>query len=181
MITPYIGEIRLFAGVRCPAGWAFCDGRSLPISAYNDLFSLIGNTYGGSSTTFGIPDFRGRIVLSSGPGIGLSPRNLAQTGGTETITLTLAQMPAHTHSFAVSTATTGSTPSPSSYTFVGIPTSSQPSPVCYIPDAPSGLTVQPLNAGVVTETGGGAAHNNMQPFLAVNYIMALEGVFPQAG
>ncbi len=178
MTDCYLGEIRLFAGFYAPNDWAICDGRTLPISQYQALFSLIGYTYGGMGNSFAIPDFRGRVPISSGTGAGLTARVLAQTGGTEGVELSLAQTPAHTHSFVVSTATTGSTSQPTNKTFVGVPTSTQPLPVCYLPDAPSGLTPQPLNTAVVTSTGNGSAHTNMQPFLVVNYIIALNGLFP---
>ncbi len=176
----YIGEIRLFAGNRAPSGWAICNGQPLSINNYQELYELIGTTYGGTPTAFNLPDLRGRTVVSSGTGAGLSTRSIGERGGKENITLSTEQMPQHTHPFNVSTASTGSTSTPGTNTFVGIPTSSDPSPVCYLPNS-KGLVVQPLHDTAVANKGDGVKHNNMQPFLVINYIIALSGRFPTQG
>src|SRR5213075_2943762 len=99
MAQPYVGEIRMFAGNFAPAGWMFCEGQLLPISEYETLFNLIGTTYGGDGqSTFALPDVRGRVPIHMGGGGGLSNYQLAETGGTEEVTLTVNQIPLHTHS-----------------------------------------------------------------------------------
>src|ERR1700749_2572272 len=103
MAQPYVGEIRMFAGNFAPAGWMFCAGQLLPISEYETLFNLIGTTYGGDGqSTFGLPDLRGRLPIHMGQGVGLSTRFLSETGGVETVTLTLQQLPQHNHSLFAS-------------------------------------------------------------------------------
>src|ERR1700710_2396420 len=105
MAQPYVGEIRMFAGNFAPAGWSFCEGQLLPISENDTLFQLIGTTYGGDGqSTFGIPNLQGRVPIHMGTGPGFSTRNLADTGGVESVTLAVNQIPAHTHPYLASTA-----------------------------------------------------------------------------
>jgi microcystin-dependent protein len=163
MAQPYVGEIRIFAGNFAPAGWAFCDGAVLPISEYETLFNLIGTTYGGDGqTTFALPDLRGRFAVAAGNGPGLSPVVLAETGGVNTVTLTAAQLPAHTHPIGAST---------------GPQTSNRPTGA-YQGTGNSYRTTPDTTAAGTDTAGGGAAHENRPPFLAINYIISLFGVYP---
>jgi microcystin-dependent protein len=165
---PLLGEIILLACNFEPRGYAFCDGRVLPIAQYTALFSLLGFTYGGDGQrTFALPDLRGRLPIGAGQGPGLSPYYLGQAGGTEAETLTLDQLPAHTHALTYSTAL-GTVGSPEG---------------AYLASNASGLA-QYEAAGTgsmapTSSTGGGQAHSNMQPFLALNYCIAMNGVYPQ--
>jgi microcystin-dependent protein len=164
MAQPYVGEIRMFAGNFAPAGWMFCEGQLLPISEYETLFNLIGTTYGGDGqSTFALPDLRGRIPLHFGNGF-----TLAETGGVETVTLTVPQIPAHTHALLASTAVTQAT-NPSG-SLVGQSTQAK----LYIDDVPN----VSLLASVVSTVGGSQPHNNFQPYLCVDFIISLFGIFP---
>jgi microcystin-dependent protein len=164
MSEPYIGEIRMFAGNFAPAGWALCDGALLPISENETLFNLIGTTYGGDGqATFALPDMRGRLPLHNGSGF-----VLAETGGTETVTLTTAQLPVHTH------ALTASTGIGSAHVPAGKVLAQSPSLALYGESAPS-VTTAPEST---TASGGGQAHDNMQPYLCINFILSLYGVYP---
>jgi microcystin-dependent protein len=167
MAQPYVGEIRMFAGNFAPAGWMFCEGQLLPISEYETLFNLIGTTYGGDGqSTFALPDLRGRIPLHFGNGF-----TLAETGGAETITLTVSQIPAHSHPLlATGNPASGAVPSPNV-----LPASSSASTISpYGTDAPKG-TLHPSSIGSV---GGSQPHNNFQPYLCVDFIISLFGIFP---
>ncbi len=167
-MEPFIGQVILFAGNFAPRSWALCNGQLLPISQYSALFSILGTTYGGDGvTTFALPDLRGRAPVHAGHGPGLSNYSLGERTGTETVTLTEAQMPAHTHTMG---ANANGNP----------PTSSDPrnrtlgSSNIYDDGLPEAtLQSQPLGT-----TGGGQAHSNVQPVLAVNFIIALEGLYP---
>jgi microcystin-dependent protein len=164
MAQPYVGEIRMFAGNFAPAGWMFCEGQLLPISEYETLFNLIGTTYGGDGqSTFALPDLRGRLPLHFGNGF-----TLAETGGVETVTLTVAQIPQHTHAFLASTAT-GDQVSPA-----GNVAASSFNVTPYINDVANGN----MNAGAISSTGGSQPHNNFQPYLCVDFIISLFGIFP---
>lgn len=169
MSEPFIGEIRMFAGNFAPQGWAFCDGQLLAVSQNDALFSLLGTIYGGDgSTTFGLPDLRGRIPIHAGDGPGLSPRRLGAKGGAEKITLTVNQLPSHSHQpRATDDANTNLDP-------VGKVTGH---PVQNIYRSPANNNVN-LNAGAVTNVGGSQSHTNMMPFLCVHFIIALFGVYP---
>jgi len=168
MADPFVAEIRIFAGNFAPTGWAQCNGQLLPISQNTALFSLLGTTYGGNGqTNFALPNLQGRAAMHAGQGPGLSDRQLGETGGTDTETLNLAQMPAHTHPLnAVGAATTGT---PSNAVALG-----QASAQIYRP--PTNTVAMADNA--LLPAGGGQPHNNRQPLLAMNYIIALQGVFP---
>jgi microcystin-dependent protein len=172
--SPYLGEIALFCGNFAPANWAFCDGGLVPISQYEDLFTLIGTTYGGDGeVTFALPDLRGRAPMHSGnsTGPGLSPRFLGEQDGTETVTLTLQQMPNHNHPLGVSSAP-GTTASPQG----AVPADGGNGSAQYTPDTANLLTQPAQFLGAV---GGYQPHENMQPYLVVNYIISLFGVYPQ--
>lgn len=164
MAQPYVGEIRMFAGNFAPAGWMFCEGQLLPISENETLFQLIGTTYGGDAeSTFALPDLRGRIPIHQGNGV-----ILAESGGAEQITLTTAQIPAHTHPVLAVQAvgTAGSPPGNLLAETTGI----QP----YIEDSAS-VDMAPQ---AISATGGSQPHSNLQPFLCVNFIISLFGIFP---
>lgn len=171
--TPFVGEIHMFAGNFAPVGWAFCDGALIPITQNTALFSLLGTTYGGNGTSnFALPDLRGRAPLHNGQGPGLSSYSQGQTGGSENIALTAAQMPAHTHNLAASSAA-GTSASPIGQTWAAGASGTKQ----YSTPANAGTTV-PMNTAMLANSGSNTPHNNMQPSLAINYIIALQGIFP---
>jgi microcystin-dependent protein len=166
MAQPYIGEIRMFAGNFAPAGWMFCEGQLLPISEYETLFQLIGTTYGGDGqSTFALPDLRGRLPIHFGNGF-----TLAETGGAETITLTVNQIPAHSHAlpgtgnFGDKTSPQGNVAAAASVVNVN----------AYGTDQPT----TPVSPASIGATGGSQPHNNFQPYLCVDFIISLFGIFP---
>src|SRR2546423_1628177 len=164
MAQPYVGEIRMFAGNFAPAGWMFCEGQLLPISEYETLFNLIGTTYGGDGqSTFALPDLRGRVPIHQGNGF-----ILAETGGAEEITLTVQQIPAHTHAL-LATNKVGTQVNPGGNLLAN---SQGPQP--YIQENPDGS----LNAAAVSPVGGSQPHTNFQPYLCVDFIISLFGIFP---
>src|SRR5262249_31438774 len=166
MAQPYVGEIRMFAGNFAPAGWMFCEGQLLPISEYETLFNLIGTTYGGDGqSTFALPDLRGRIPIHQGNGF-----TLAETGGVEEVTLTVSQIPAHSHPLLGSSAVAASTDPGTNVG--GKLTVAAVFP--YGTDAP----LQPLSPSAVGATGGSQPHSNFQPYLCVDFIISLFGIFP---
>jgi microcystin-dependent protein len=170
MSEPFIGEIRMFAGNFAPAGHAFCDGQLLAVSQNEALFSLLGTIYGGDGrTTFGLPDLRGRLPLHMGSGPGLTPRPLGQKAGSETTSLTTSNLPSHTHEALVSTAAgTGTNPD-------GAFLASSPGVRVYRPVPPAAA----LDADTIsTATGASSPHTNVMPFLCINFIIALFGIYP---
>ena len=173
-LDPYIGEIQFFGGNFAPRGWAFCDGQLLPIAQYQALFSILGTTYGGDGrTTFALPDMRGRLPIHKGNGPGLTPRNLGEIGGSETNTLAVNQMPAHSHTL---NANSGSarTSAPTNNTLARTRSDLR----SYDSVSASKPADAQLASSSVGNTGSSAPINNMQPSLAINCIIALEGVFP---
>ncbi len=165
MAQPYVGEIRLFAGNFAPAGWMFCDGLLLPISENETLFNLIGTTYGGDGeSTFALPDLRGRAPLHTGNGF-----FLAETGGLEEITLTVTQMPAHAHLLLAGDALANSNGGQDK-----LFARTNPIDLYDVDNGPAGY----LAATAIGTTGGSQPHTNMQPYLAVSYIISLYGIFP---
>jgi microcystin-dependent protein len=164
MAQPYVGEIRMFAGNFAPAGWMFCEGQLLPISEYETLFNLIGTTYGGDGqSTFSLPDMRGRIPIHMGNGF-----TLAETGGVETVTLTVSQIPSHSHPVLAS----GNNGSANSAQ--GNVTAQNTLVQVYRAQPPN----QNFNAQAVGSTGGSQPHNNFQPYLCIDFIISLFGIFP---
>jgi microcystin-dependent protein len=164
MAQPYVGEIRMFAGNFAPAGWMFCEGQLLPISENETLFQLIGTTYGGDGeSTFALPDLRGRIPVHQGNGF-----VLAETGGVEEITLTVSQIPAHSHPLLTSTDQANSVnPGDSvvSSTLTATPYIALPTTASLAPQA-------------ISAVGGSQPHTNFQPYLCVDFIISLYGIFP---
>ena len=166
MAQPYVGEIRIFAGNFAPAGWMFCEGQLLPISENETLFQLIGTTYGGDGeSTFALPDLRGRVPLHQGNGV-----TLAETGGAEEITLTVNQIPVHTHNLLGSTGTASST-TPGGNVGARLTVAAV---FPYGTDAP----LQPLSPQAVSPSGGSQPHTNFQPYLCLDFIISLFGIFP---
>jgi microcystin-dependent protein len=165
MAQPYVGEIRMFAGNFAPAGWMFCDGQPLPISENETLFQLIGTTYGGDGeSTFAVPDLRGRLPIHQGNGL-----ILGETGGAEEITLTVDQIAAHTHAMQASL-----NPGVSSNA-QGDTLSSSPSILMFIEGQAPDTSLSPA---VVGPAGGSQPHTNFQPYLCVDFIISLFGIFP---
>jgi len=165
MSSPFIGEIRMFAGNFAPAGWAFCNGALQAIDQNDALFNLIGTTYGGDGqTTFALPDLQSRVPVHVGPSFAL-----AQTGGAEEVTLTTSQIPAHSH---VPQCQSGNgNQGPGNGVWATDPTANEN---IYQTTAPN----TPMNAGAIGSTGGSQPHDNMIPFLCINFILSLFGVFP---
>jgi len=169
MSSPYVGEIRMFGGNFAPVGWMFCDGQLLPISQYETLFNLIGTTYGGDGqSTFGLPDLRGRVPIHQGTDSFGNNRVLAQNGGVETVTLSVSQIPVHNH-VPQSFSNTGNQNSPAGGVW-GLSSSGS----LYSNTAPS-IAMDPSAMG---SAGGSQPHDNMIPFLGVNFILSLFGIFP---
>jgi microcystin-dependent protein len=169
MASPYIGEIRMFGGNFAPNGWAFCDGQLIPIAENDALFTLIGTTYGGDGEeTFALPDLRGRFPIHQGQGPGLSNNYiLGENGGVEQVTLTLNQIPVHTHTPLASSSGGSDNPENSfwAHSILGKPYAASPS-------------VVQMNPGTINLSGGSQPHENMIPFCCISYIISLFGVFP---
>lgn len=187
-MEPLLGQITMFAGTFAPRGWAFCEGQLLAISSNTALFSIIGTTYGGDGrTTFALPDLRGRAAINPGTGPGLSTRRLGERGGQETHTLNITEIPSHTHNVI----------SNSSHLKLSTDNAANETPnagdVPAVANYPAGLTTQKVKSfgppsntvdgqsiapPNISNTGGNLSHNNMQPWLAINFIIALQGIFP---
>lgn len=172
MADNYLGEIRLYTNRRTIVGWMPCDGRLLPISQYDALFTLIGNIYGGDGvTTFALPDLRGRALVGTGQGNGLTNRPMAQSAGTETVTLLANQMPAHTHP-AMASSVAGTANSPNSGVWaVGGTTN-------LYHDATGSPALEAMAPTALQPAGGSQPHDNMQPYLTLNYFIAVQGLYP---
>lgn len=163
MAQPYVGEIRMFAGNFAPAGWMFCEGQLLPISENETLFQLIGTTYGGDGQeTFALPDMRGRIPIHQGNGF-----ILAETGGAEHITLTVAQIPSHSHPL-IGSADPANSRAPAGQVLGRTPAEA----------FASEFIAEPLSSQAVAPVGGSQPHTNFQPYLCVDFIISLFGIFP---
>lgn len=164
MAQPYVGEIRMFGGNFAPAGWMFCDGQLLPISENETLFQLIGTTYGGDGqSTFALPNLQSRVPIHQGSGF-----ILAETGGAEEVTLSVNQLPVHTHALLASTAV-GDQPNPANAV-----TAQSPQIQLYVEDTPNANAA----AQAIGPVGGSQPHSNLQPYLALNFIISLFGIFP---
>lgn len=171
MSEPFVAEIRIFAGNFAPRGWAFCNGQLLPISQNTALFSLIGTTYGGDGrSTTALPDLQGRSPMQPGHGPGLTSRRLGEKGGVETVTLTESQMPSHRHSLRASP-DTGDLNAPSSDRSIA----RSGGGFAY---QQSNSSLNALDQASSQDAGGSQAHNNLQPYLAMNFIIALVGLYP---
>src|ERR1700749_1857729 len=163
MAQPYVGEIRIFAGNFAPAGWMFCAGQLLPISEYETLFNLIGTTYGGDGqSTFALPDLQSRVPIHQGNGF-----TLAETGGVEEVTLTVSQIPAHSHPMLATNDI------PAQLSPQGNVTGQAAANIHRL-----GTPTVSLNPGSMSSTGGSQPHNNFQPYLCVDFIISLFGIFP---
>ena len=179
MSEPFIAEIRLMAINFAPRGWAFCDGQLLPIAQNTALFSLIGTTYGGDGrTTTALPNLQGRAPMHPGRGPGLTSRRLGERVGTSNVTLTESQIPEHKHSYNV-VPTTATVTQPSSSVMLGLHDSGGQKGVLPVPFYSSDATnMVSMNSMSIGYMGGGQAHENMQPFLTLNYCIALMGLYP---
>lgn len=172
MSEPFIAEIRIFAGNFAPRSWAFCNGQLLPVAQNTALFSIIGTTYGGDGrTTTGLPNMQGRAPMHPGRGPGLTSRRLGEKLGAETVTLSEAMMPSHTHTMRADGSTGGplgggANASNPVNNYLGASVKYQNSTANQVEMAPP------------TNTGGSQPHNNLQPFLAMNFIIALAGLYP---
>ena len=183
MSDQYLGEIRLFAGNYAPEGWNLCDGTAFPISGNEALYAVLGTTYGGNgTTTFAVPDFRGRVPISSGTGNGLTPRVLGQGGGTETVVLQEAQMPAHTHNLVASTANgTTSLTTPTGANVLAKPINTVGGTTVdlrYIAPATATASTFNLAAPAVSSAGQNTAHANIMQSVPLTFIIATAGLYP---
>ena len=171
MADPFVAEIRIFPFNFAPKGWAFCDGQLLPISQNTALFSLLGTTYGGDGkSTFALPDMQGNAPMHPGQGPGLSLHDLGETGGSETVSLLESEIPSHSHGMNAQNAVTSQIADPTGATFTrpasgNLFTTNLSSPVNMAPQA-------------LAPAGGDQPHNNMMPYLTLNFCIALQGVFP---
>ncbi len=172
MSSPFVAEIRIFAGNFAPKGWAMCNGQIMPISQNTALFSLLGTMYGGDGrSNFALPNLQGAAPLQAGQGNGLSLYDQGQSGGEQTVTLLTTEMPAHSHAVNASTASgTLNTPQDNVWAKAVVARQGQN---LYDPTVGT-----PMSDGAVSMAGGGQPHNNMPPFLALTFIIALQGVFP---
>ena len=165
MSEPFLSEIKIVSFNFAPKGWALCNGQTLPINQNQALFALLGTTYGGNGqTTFMLPNLRGQVPIHMGNG-----HTLGEKAGTSAVTINIQQLPQHLHALQASTAT-ASTNAPDNTTLLG---GSAPNDIY---NGPANLS--PFNGGSVTSVGGSQAHNNMMPYLVLNFIIALQGIFP---
>lgn len=172
MSEPFVGEIKMFAGNFAPRGWAFCDGQLLAVSQNDALFALLGTIYGGDGrTTFGLPDMRGRIPIHAGTGPGLTNRRLGAKGGAERETLTGTRIPFHSHGGTLKAINSNA----ESHTPVGNVAAIAQGDVYTTEDLDANAN---MDASAISNVGGSQAHNNIAPFLCINFIIALFGIFP---
>ena len=171
MADPFVAEIRIFPFNFAPKGWAFCDGQILPLSQNTALFSLLGTTYGGDGkSNFALPNMQGNAPMHPGQGPGLSLHDLGETGGSETVTLLESEIPSHSHALMATTQTGNQAPPAGNS--IARTTGFQP----YLP--PAGAPLASLSSSALPPAGGDQPHNNMQPYLTLNFCIALQGVFP---
>jgi microcystin-dependent protein len=170
MSNPFLAEIRIFPFNFAPKGWAFCDGQLMPLSQNTALFSLLGTIYGGNGTSnFALPNLQGSAPMHPGQGPGLSLHDLGETGGTQTVTLLESEIPSHPHPWTASNQD-GTVQGPATQLTAG----GVGGIALYNPPA----SMTPLNPNAVVPAGGGQPHNNMQPYLTLNFCIALQGVYP---
>lgn len=175
MASPYVGEIRLFAGNFAPAGWMTCDGQTLAIASNNTLFNLIGTTYGGDGqNTFNLPNLVARVPVHLGTLSGGSAYTLGENGGQTQVTLTQAQLPSHTHT-VIADANAGTSADPTNRYLANATTTLFYSPYGSTPHPPA---LRALNPAMLPSQGGSQPHDNMQPYLAITYIIAMYGTTP---
>jgi microcystin-dependent protein len=173
MGQPFVGEIRMFAGNFAPLNWALCNGATIAISENTTLFQLIGTTYGGDGVnTFNLPNLQSRVPVHQGTAISGSTYVIGQVSGAENVTLTTQQMPTHNHS--LSATNTGQVLAPSATTIPALATSTQTNYGVY---GPAQISTN-LNPATIKNDGGSQPHNNIQPYLAINFIISLFGIFP---
>jgi len=173
MADPFVGEIRIFSLNFEPQGWAFCNGQLLSISQNTALFSLLGTQYGGDGrTTFALPNLQGSAPLHQGQGPGLSSRAIGEAGGEAAVTLTGSQLPAHTH-VARCSSVPGLQPGPVNNVWSPLPGRPTPAPV-YSNAGPN----VPMNPGALAPAGGNQPHNNLSPYLGLNFCICLQGIYP---
>jgi len=171
MADPFVAEIRIFPFNFAPKGWAFCDGQILPLSQNTALFSLLGTTYGGDGkSNFALPNMQGNAPMHPGQGPGLSLHDLGETGGSETVSLLESEIPSHSHSLMAISGFQGSNNDPTA----GVLAKGDAG---LTPYAPSGTLVM-MSGSAIAPAGGDQPHNNMQPYLTLNFCIALQGVFP---
>ena len=173
-MEPMIGEIRIFAGNFAPRSWAFCEGQLLAIAQNQALFSILGTTYGGDGrTTFGLPDMRGRVAIGPGSGPGLSTRRLGEKGGVQEVTLNTTQIPSHNHPGALQVGAEGkgvTAVDTAAGNYLGNATGTY--------RTAAGTAGSSINGVSTGNSGGNQSHTNMQPYLSVYYIIALQGLYP---
>lgn len=173
MTDQFVGEIRIFGFNFAPTGWAFCNGQVLPISTNTALFSLLGTSYGGNGTSnFALPDLQGRAALHAGTGPGLSQYSLGEQTGASTVTLLQTEIPAHNHAAQALILAEHDTNTPSASTVLGL---SAPNPI-YSKVSTDPLV--PFSPKAIGLTGGSQPHENMQPYLMLNFCIALQGIYP---
>jgi microcystin-dependent protein len=169
MPAPFVGEIRIWAGNFAPTGWALCNGQLLPISQNTALFSILGTAYGGNGlSTFALPNLQGRVPLHPGQGLGLTPRLRGEALGSEGHTLTVPELPAHTHSLSANSAN-GNDDAPAGRVMARSPAG--------IPQFAAAANAA-MASDAISAAGGSQPHNNMQPYLTLNFIIALQGIYP---
>jgi len=172
-MDPFVAEIRIFPFNFAPRGWAFCDGQILPISQNTALFSLLGTTYGGNGqSTFALPDLQGSAPMHPGQGPGLSLHDLGEMSGTDTVTLLQSEIPNHTHTLRGNN-TLGDTPVPNSS-----PTGNALARLANAYQSNTSANLVQMNFAALPPAGGDQPHNNLQPYLTLNFCIALQGVFP---
>lgn len=174
MAQPFLGEIKLFAGNFQIRGWAYCNGQLLSIAQNDALYTLLGTTYGGDGVnTFALPNLQSRVALHQGTGGGLTTRVMGEASGVENASVSSAQLPSHTHQTIALTGTpTGTSPANALPSAVVAPA------LAYVSGSSSGNTDMSPNATAISSAGGSVPHNNIMPILALNYLIALEGVYP---